>query len=308
MADVLVLGGGICGALAAMMLARDGHDVTVLERDPQRPPETVEEAVEAWARPGVAQFGLLHYMHARFRHVLDAELPDVKEALVRNGASRYNPLKAFFPPSIADKGSREGDDRWETVTGRRQMLEAVIGRAAENERGVDFRRGARVQELVFGPEAVPGIPHVSGVKTTDGDEFHADVLIDAMGRASKLPRWLSTAGFQPPHEEASDAGFTYYNRYFRGDTVPEQIGPALAACGSVSILTLPTDNNTWGIVVMASTGDQPLKQLRHNEKWEKVMRSLPTKAHWLDGEPITDVAPMSGVLDRHRCFMRDGKA
>src|SRR5688500_17902385 len=50
MADVLVLGGGLCGALAGMILARDGHDVTVLERDPQRPPETVEEAVAAWAR------------------------------------------------------------------------------------------------------------------------------------------------------------------------------------------------------------------------------------------------------------------
>jgi phytoene dehydrogenase-like protein len=33
MARILVLGGGVCGLTAGMLLSRDGHEVTVLERD-----------------------------------------------------------------------------------------------------------------------------------------------------------------------------------------------------------------------------------------------------------------------------------
>ena len=30
---ILIIGGGICGLGAALLLGRDGHEVTVLERD-----------------------------------------------------------------------------------------------------------------------------------------------------------------------------------------------------------------------------------------------------------------------------------
>ena len=38
MAQILVLGAGLGGLSTAMLLARDGHEVTVLERDPAEPP------------------------------------------------------------------------------------------------------------------------------------------------------------------------------------------------------------------------------------------------------------------------------
>jgi phytoene dehydrogenase-like protein len=34
--SVLIIGGGVCGLGAALLLARDGHEVTVLERDEGR--------------------------------------------------------------------------------------------------------------------------------------------------------------------------------------------------------------------------------------------------------------------------------
>ena len=57
-----------------MLLAEDGHDVTLLERDAAEPPAP-SEAWEAWDRRGVNQFRLLHFLLPRFRFELERELP-----------------------------------------------------------------------------------------------------------------------------------------------------------------------------------------------------------------------------------------
>src|SRR5262245_22967102 len=60
MARILVLGAGICGLATAMLLARDGHDVVVLERDAEPTRPTPDEAWTSWSRGGVAQFRQPH--------------------------------------------------------------------------------------------------------------------------------------------------------------------------------------------------------------------------------------------------------
>jgi 2-polyprenyl-6-methoxyphenol hydroxylase-like FAD-dependent oxidoreductase len=76
--------------------------------------------------------------------------------------------------------------------------------------------------------------------------------------------------------------------------------------GSISLLTLPGDNDTWSVTVFVATGDQPLKTLRHEEQWTRVIRACPLHAHWLDGVAITPVLAMSGIADRYRRFVVDG--
>ena len=65
MARIVVTGGGVAGLSAAMLLADDGHDVTLLERDAAEPPSPAE-AWENWERRGVNQFRLLHFFQPRF--------------------------------------------------------------------------------------------------------------------------------------------------------------------------------------------------------------------------------------------------
>ena len=55
MPKIIVLGAGVCGLAAGMLLAQDGHEVTVLERDDAAAPGTPQQAWESWTRPGVNQ-------------------------------------------------------------------------------------------------------------------------------------------------------------------------------------------------------------------------------------------------------------
>ena len=92
MARIIVLGAGICGLATGMVARRDGHEVTVLERDEAHPPLSGEQAWERWARDGVTQFRQPHYLQSRGRIVLEEALPDVAVAVEAAGGLRFDPL------------------------------------------------------------------------------------------------------------------------------------------------------------------------------------------------------------------------
>jgi 2-polyprenyl-6-methoxyphenol hydroxylase-like FAD-dependent oxidoreductase len=237
--------------------------------------------------------------------VLEETLPDFFEALVSAGAARMD-LLGLMPPNLAESGARAGDERFVTYTARRTTFEQVLGKAAEGEPGLEVRRGSAVKELTM--RIGSGTPHVTGVRLESGETLHADLVVDAMGRRSKLPRWLSDASIGPMHEESEDSGFIYYGRFFRSadGTTPQPFGPLLAPMGTFSILTLPSDNGTWAVTIVASSGDQVLKRMRDLDLWTAVVEACPLHAHWLEGEPISDLEAMAGVLDRYRRPLTDG--
>src|SRR5271167_1202334 len=101
-----------------MLLRRDGHEVTILERDPEPVPRSPLEAWEQWTRAGVTQFRQPHYLQSRGRVVLAEELPDVVVALEAAGGLRFDPL-CLMPPRITDRTPRDGDERFKTITARR---------------------------------------------------------------------------------------------------------------------------------------------------------------------------------------------
>jgi 2-polyprenyl-6-methoxyphenol hydroxylase-like FAD-dependent oxidoreductase len=306
MARIIVLGAGVCGLATAMLLSRDGHEVTVLERDEGSVPESPEEAWDRWSRDGVTQFRQAHFLQSRGRAVLEEELPDVAEALEAAGAVRFDPLR-LMPPSISDRAPRPGDERFVTITARRSTLEQVVGRIAEAGGRADIRRGITVRELTM--RTYDGTPHVTGVRTDSGEELSGDLVVDAMGRRSQLPRLLSEAGVEPVHEESEDSGFIYYTRFFSSSNgaPPEPRAPLLTPIGSFSVLTLPGDSHTWSVALYISAGDQPLKRMRHPDRWMSLVAACPLHAHWLKGEPISDVLPMGGVVDRYRRLVVDGR-
>jgi 2-polyprenyl-6-methoxyphenol hydroxylase-like FAD-dependent oxidoreductase len=306
MADIAVCGGSVVGLATAMLLARDGHRVTVLESDPAARPDRPADAWAAWDRRGVAQFRQPHNLFARARQIMDAELPGLTDALLAAGCVWVDPIAAL-PPFAADRAARPHDDRFRFVTGRRPVLEAVFAHAAEAQPGVFVRRGVGVIGLGTNAPGTPGAPHVDRVLLAGGEQLRADLVIDAMGRRSPLASWLGALGARPPQVSSEASGFVYYTRYFRGAAPPAVVGPMLTALGSVSILTLWGDNDTWSVTVFASASDTQLRALQDPARFADVVAACPLQAHWLAGEPITEVITMAGILDRYRRMVVDDR-
>jgi 2-polyprenyl-6-methoxyphenol hydroxylase-like FAD-dependent oxidoreductase len=298
MATIAILGAGLAGLSTAMLLTRDGHEVTVLERDPAAPGD---QPWDGWERPGVNQFRLPHYLLPRWWTELRTELPDAAEAVLAAGGARFNALTSL-PPDMRGE-AREGDERFETVTARRPVVEAAMAAAADAA-GVTVRRGVRVTGVRT--DGRSPVPRVTGVTTTAG-AVAADLVVDCGGRRSALPDWLTAAGARPPAEERADVGFVYYGRHFRSPAG----GPAHRTMlnqpyNSVSILTLPADHGTWSVVLTTSSKDRALRGLRDEAAWSAAVARYPLAAHWADAEPITGVEVTAGVEDRVRRYVVDG--
>jgi 2-polyprenyl-6-methoxyphenol hydroxylase-like FAD-dependent oxidoreductase len=306
MGSIVVCGGGVIGLCSAMMLARDGHEVTVLEADPDEEPATAAAAWEDWHRRGVAQFHQPHNLFARFREVVDTELPGLTDRLLDAGCVWVDYLQSM-PPWITDRAGRPGDDRLPFVTGRRPVIEAVVAAGADEQPGVTVRRGVRVAGLLTGASPDGGPPHVRGVRTTTGAELAADLVVDATGRRTRSADWLAEAHARPPQVESADSGFVYYTRYFTGPEQPRLRGRALAPIGSFSVLTLNGDNDTWSVTVFGPSADTALKAIRDVDTFTRVVAACPLQAPWLEGRPITDVLAMAGILDSLRRFVVDGE-
>ncbi len=212
-------------------------------------------------------------------------------------------------PETVIGGYRDTDDEFTSYSARRPVMETALARAAARTPNLEVRRGVAVTALLTEGEMAPGIPHVVGVRTEGGEELHADLVVDAAGRRSSLPAMLKAIGARAPEEELEDSGFMYFGRHFRSadGEIPPMLCGLLMPWGTISTLTLPADNGTWGLGIVISAKDAALRGLKDIETWMRLWKSIPLVAHWAEGEPIDDdVAIMSKIEDRHRTFVVDG--
>ena len=91
------------------------------------------------------------------RLILETELPDLQQALLDAGASRFDMVNPL-PPFFADQSPRPIDDKLWTYTARRPAGEWVFADAARREPRVTVRRGVQAAGLITGASALAGTP------------------------------------------------------------------------------------------------------------------------------------------------------
>ena len=264
----VVLGAGPAGCVAALALARRGHDVTVVDREPDRPPSgaTADQIFDAWDRPAVGQFRQPHNLLGRGRAILRDDFPDVYGALLRRGAGEIH-QDAFLGDAVREPG----DADLATVTCRRPVLDAVLRSAVADEPGVTFHdsavRGLRRDDH-----------HVSGVEFASGDALRADLVVDAAGRNSPVPRWLAEHGQPPWREHTSDSHLLYYSRHyrFRDGPLPHAsiLGGPRGDLGYLAFAVFLGDNETFCLCIMPPAWEKDWRALRDPAAFERVARAL----------------------------------
>ena len=229
---VAIVGAGPSGLYLALALARRGHTVDVIDRDPGPRGDT-------WVRRGVMQFDHPHAFRTQVCDALLAEVPDVFEGLLTAGAEIGT--IAELPGVMV------------SLRCRRVTFERVLRGAAETQSGVTVRTG-HVEAVVIERRRVTGV-------LVDGRHVAADLVIDASGRAGRL----TDAHRAPP--EGGDSGFAYVSRQYRlrpgADPGPSNapIGYAATYHGYLAFV-FSHEHGTFSALIERAAADRDLAALR----------------------------------------------
>ncbi|MCO5993606.1 NAD(P)/FAD-dependent oxidoreductase [Actinoallomurus rhizosphaericola] len=199
----IVIGGSMAGLLTARVLTAHFERVTLIDRD-RFPADPV-------FRPGVPQSRHLHVLWTRGLEIAEALFPGLEATLRAAGAEEVRvPADVLW---LTSAGWRERFDATRLLTFSRPLLDHAVrdrltGPPDGGRKPVDVLDGHRVTGLL------PRGGDVAGVILGDDGELHADLVVDATGRGSRAPEWLTALGHPAPPETRVDPLLGYASRYY----------------------------------------------------------------------------------------------
>lgn len=219
MYDVIIIGARCAGSPTAMLLARKGHRVLLVERA-TFPSDTI--STHYVQRPGLLKlksWGLLDRLQA-------TGCPPIRQLVADFGA-------------VALKGnSAPADEIAEGCAPRRKVLDQLLAQAAV-EAGAELREGFSVQEIIRDGDRVIGLRgrDKGGATVTE----RARLVIGADGRRSLLARTV-----EAPVYRARPPLTCFYYTYWSG---VQLAGFETYRRPGRAILALPTHDGLSGIAV-----------------------------------------------------------
>lgn len=282
----VVIGGSVAGLLAARAAADHFDEVVVLDRD--RLPDTPEP------RKGVPQGPHAHGLISRGREAMEELLPGLTDDLRALGAvcgDSGHDTRRFVDGMLH---ARFQADRTTLCLSRPRIEFAVRRRVAALP---NVRIHDRCE--VTAPIANDDRTRFVGVTVRGRDSAEpavpmaADLVIDASGRGSRLPRWLEALGYAAPEEDRVETGMAYATRYYRrrpGD-LDGQIFCSIAAappCRRAGVL-LAVEDDQWVLSVGGFLGDHAPADPEGFTEYTKGLAAPDLHRLIRDAEPLSDV-------------------
>jgi 2-polyprenyl-6-methoxyphenol hydroxylase-like FAD-dependent oxidoreductase len=263
--DVVVVGAGPAGLTVGAALARRGHRVVAVDRDPGPASDG------SWRRRGVMQFEHPHGFRPQVRELVLAEWPEAWHTWRQLGAVPID----FAPPGAPSPAIG--------VRSRRGTYERALRRAAADVRGLTVAVGT-VDGLAERAGRVTGV-------VVDGATVGADLVIDAGGRVSRLSAWA-------PTDLDADTGMSYVTRTYRRH-LGAGSGPMTTPVAWVGVFdgyhvyVFPHEDGHFSVVFIRPTADVDLGLLRRRDAFDAACRAIPGLSEWT--APVL-AAPTSGVM------------
>jgi 2-polyprenyl-6-methoxyphenol hydroxylase-like FAD-dependent oxidoreductase len=307
---VAVLGASIGGLSTALFLARAGHEVVLIDRDPATATprmRTVGRARDLPVRRATPQAAHSHIFLAGLRSLLVQRAPDVLEVMLADGV-REIAMRDGAPPTIVDRDHPAlTDPELIALASRRTTLEESLRSVVLAEPNVRILPGRTVTGLIATDRTV------RGVVLDDASRLMTDVVVDATGRRTALPSGLADHGSTPELFE-QECGISYLSRFYRSAD-PRSDPPltrGFTSGGSFdgwSCLVFPGDDGAFSVTFGMLPEDRDLRGLIDPDAFDAAVAAIPALAPWIERDrarPIGDVAVMSGMKNRVRRYRRDG--
>ncbi|MBW4524747.1 MAG: monooxygenase [Phormidium tanganyikae FI6-MK23] len=207
--QAIVIGGSLAGLLTARVLAEQFDRVLIVDRD--QLPVTPEP------RRGVPQSVQPHVLFSKGYQILEELFPGIGKAMGAAGAIRFDWGRDF---QYFQQGNwmptTETETGVESYTCTRPLLESTIRQRVRQLPNVEFLTGQRVIGLSGDRNSIQGI------KLRDGEEYSAQLVVDASGRSTQTPQWLQDLGCTPPTATVIDPQLGYATRRYR---IPIELQP-----------------------------------------------------------------------------------
>jgi 2-polyprenyl-6-methoxyphenol hydroxylase-like FAD-dependent oxidoreductase len=286
----VVIGAGLAGLAAARALAGHFAQVTIVERD--RLPATPA------FRKGVPQSRHLHILLAQGLALLNRLFPGFENELTNAGAVRVRWLTDVIWLTSGGWGNRF-DAGLSLLSSSRDLVEWCVRRCLAATPYVRLRDGCEVVGLVGDPpkKAVRGVRlrhRARAGASPDREDLPADLVIDASGRDSHLPEWLTALGYPGPRETRVDPFLGYASRFYappaalRRDWKVLLIQAKPPRCFRGGAL-FPVEQNRWLVTLIGASGDYPPTDEAGFLSFARSLRSP------LIGEAIAGAVPLSPI-------------